>query len=76
MILIASLELLVIAVLAFLLYRTIREDRMERRELLNRIQRPDLLPTLPVQTFTQPTPEPDEQHLVGVVMPLLDEDEQ
>lgn len=40
---------------------------VERRELLNRIQRPDIVPVTPVHTFTMPEVEPDEIDLVGTI---------
>ena len=40
----------------------------ERRELLNRIQRPEMLPVPAGATFELPEPEEDFSPLVGVVM--------
>jgi hypothetical protein len=39
----------------------------ERRELLNRIQRPDQIPTSPSPGYVVPEPEPDEINDVGTV---------
>jgi len=72
---VACLELVVIACLAALLYGVTVNAQAERRELLDRIQRPDLLPSRPAAQIVVPTPEPDESHLVGMVMPSIDEDQ-
>jgi hypothetical protein len=45
----------------------------ERRELLNRIQRPEYVPTAPAVRFEIPEPEPDDFEQVGTIR-LLDEE--
>ena len=61
--------LLVVVVAAFvLLDRKDVRQREERRELMNRVQRPDLVPVVaPTQRLEVHEPEPDDAHLVGVV---------
>ena len=44
------------------------EWALERRELLNRIQHPEFVPTTPAQ-FELPEQEPDEWNLVGTIAP-------
>lgn len=44
-----------------------REWACERRELLNRVQRPEVLPSPQIADFVIPEVEPDEFDLVGVV---------
>lgn len=39
----------------------------ERRELLTRIQRPDLIPVVPQVTEPLEEPEPDERDLAGTI---------
>jgi hypothetical protein len=71
MIVIASLEAigLVVVVLLFLRAQESagRAWADERRELLNRVQRPDILPLAAANTFVQPDPEPDEIDMVGTI---------
>jgi hypothetical protein len=67
MLILASLELVVLALLALLYYRTIHEDRAERRQLLDRIQRPDLLPRDRPVDLAPVEPETDESNLIGLV---------
>ena len=45
---------------------------LERRELLNRVQRPEWLP-VPQEAFSTPEVEPDEFNLVGVISEAVDE---
>ena len=45
----------------------------ERRELLNRIQRPEYVPTMPVMDFRVPELEPDEFDLVGTMQDTVGE---
>ena len=40
---------------------------LERRELLNRVQRPEALPSPQIADFVIPDFEPDEFDLVGVI---------
>lgn len=40
---------------------------LERRELLNRVQRPEQLPSPQITDFVIPEYEPDEFDLVGVI---------
>lgn len=47
-----------------------REWREERRELLTRIQRPDLVPIPKTQTPSAPRRTTDDIHKVGVVQPI------
>ncbi|NBT35696.1 MAG: hypothetical protein EBT03_09195 [Betaproteobacteria bacterium] len=55
---------------------TFRQERsewlLERRELLNRVQRPEWLP-VPQEAFSTPEVEPDEFNLVGVISEAVDE---
>ena len=44
-----------------------REWASERRELLNRIQRPELLPIAPERDFVIPEVEPDEFDMIGSI---------
>lgn len=71
MIIVASLEAVAIIAVAFLLVRARseadRETASERQMLLERIQRPERHPTLPVDEFVTPEPEPDEFDLVGTI---------
>lgn len=45
----------------------------ERRELLNRIQRPEQTVPQPAEHFEFPEPEPDDAHLVGTIAPPPEE---
>lgn len=45
----------------------------ERRELLNRVQRPELHVPQPAEHFEFPDPEPDDAHLVGTIAPPPEE---
>lgn len=71
MIIVASIEAiaLVAVVLAFLRHHAINEKvhTTERRELLNRIQHPERVPTEPAVPFIFPEPDPDELELVGTI---------
>jgi hypothetical protein len=61
---------LVAVVVAFLLYARARErdSAQERRELADRIQRPELLPARDAVAFTEPPPrEDDELSTVGQI---------
>jgi hypothetical protein len=68
--------LLLLAVLIVLREYTFATERREwaseRRELLNRIQRPEWLPVAS-EGFVTPEPEPDEFNLVGVIQESVDE---
>ena len=44
------------------------EWALERRELLNRIQHPEFVPTTP-RSLSLPEQEPDEWNLVGTIAP-------
>lgn len=41
---------------------------LERRELLNRIQRPEQLPVTVPEGWVMPEPETDDSHLIGQVV--------
>jgi hypothetical protein len=59
---------LVLVVIAFLLYTRAREREAmrERRQLADRIQRPDLLPAREAVVFSEPPPRPkDQMDMVG-----------
>ena len=49
-----------------------REWTSERRELLNRIQRPEWLPVAS-EGFEMPEPEPDEFNMIGTISEAVDE---
>jgi len=75
---------LVVVVVVFVRYQTARDQRfaeverayvLERRELLNRIQRPDMIPVRAPDAFVQPESEPDQIDLVGVIMEPPGEEE-
>jgi hypothetical protein len=60
---------LVLAVRWFVTAQAEAEARwsLERRELLNRIQRPEAVPLHPVANFQAPDTEPDDIELVGTI---------
>ena len=62
---VAFLIIVLVREYAFVLER--REWACERRELLNRVQAPDRLPSPQITDFVIPDVEPDEFDLVGVV---------
>lgn len=49
------------------------EGLLERRELLNRVQRPELLPGAQMTDFVIPEVVPDEFDLVGSIRESVDE---
>lgn len=49
-----------------------KEWSLERRELLNRVQRPEWIP-VSQEAFVAPEPETDEFNLVGVISEAVDE---
>lgn len=74
----AGAEALIILVVLCLLFSFERSNRIERadrakawederRELLNRIQRPDLLPAQAAEPIMVPDREPDEWNRVGEI---------
>ena len=67
---IAVVEAVALVILAFLfLHHLSQSERawtLERRELLTRIQRPELIPTDQARELVIPDDEPDEIDLVGV----------
>lgn len=67
---VAAVAMLALAAALVLLQRSHREAQaqwaLERRELLNRIQRPEIIPTAPV-AFEVPEREDDEWNKVGTV---------
>jgi hypothetical protein len=72
MIILASLEAAAIVAVVFLMlkHQTVQEQAWtaERRELLERIQRPDRIPTSTIDPFVFNTDtEPDEFGLVGTI---------
>lgn len=70
MVIVACLEAIALVAIVHLLLRHFRDEAAdwatERRELLTRIQRPDLVPLSSV-TYSQPESEPDEIGLVGTI---------
>jgi hypothetical protein len=67
---------LVAVVLLFLRrqHATEAATTVERRELLTRIQRPELIPVGHNQAFDIPDPEPDEFDMVGEIFDAPKED--
>ncbi len=62
------LVLLVVVLSAFVLVdRKDARQRDERRELMNRVQRPELIPVAATRAPARVEPEPDELHLVGTI---------
>ena len=74
MIVVACFETVILGGIVFLFLRAQQTAERawadERRELLNRIQRPDMVPLTAAKPFIAPDPEPDEIDLVGVVQVL------
>ena len=66
----------ILAVLILAREYTFHQERAEwlseRRELLNRVQRPEWLPVAS-QAFSAPEPELDEFNMVGVISEPVDE---
>ena len=50
-----------------------REWASERRELLNRVQRPEVLPSPQIADFVIPEVEPDEFDFVGQILEAHDQ---
>lgn len=78
MTIVAAIEAVTIVVVVFLMLRHQgAQERLwgeERRELLNRVQRPDYAPQTVAESFAFPDPEPDELALVGTIAePKVDE---
>ncbi|CAB4172170.1 hypothetical protein UFOVP1346_8 [uncultured Caudovirales phage] len=67
MILSSAILLVVILVREYTIHQERVEGALERRELLNRVQRPEALPTAQMTDFIIPDPEPDEFALVGQI---------
>ena len=67
----------VILMVWILLLRDHRQQQaawtVERRELLNRIQRPEMIPASTFEAFEVPEPEPDFSHLVGTIAELKED---
>ena len=72
----STVPLILLFALILLREYTFRQEReewlLERRELLNRVQRPEWLP-VSQGAFSQPEPEADEFNLVGVISEAVDE---
>lgn len=72
----STVPLLLLFALILLREYTFRQERAEwlseRRELLNRVQRPDILPVAQ-SAFVQPEVEPDEFNLIGSIAEGNDE---
>lgn len=72
----STVPLVFLFVLVLVREFTFRQERsewlVERRELLNRVQRPEWTPALD-RPFVTPEPEPDEFNLVGVISEAVDE---
>lgn len=68
---VASIEALAIVVCVALLLRYQAAQAtawaLERRELLNRIQRPEMLPFAAAPQYVLPEPEVDDLELVGTI---------
>lgn len=68
---VASLEALAIVAIVFLLLRSHSSQAtawaLERRELLNRVQRPEVLPFASASQYVLPEPEVDELERVGTI---------
>ena len=71
MTIVACLEAIALVALTWVLLRHFREQTaqwaVERRELLNRIQRPDHIPVAAHPDFVMPELEPDDIGLVGTI---------
>ena len=71
MTIVAAIEAAAIVAVVWLLIRAYLQAQaawaLERRELLNRVQRPEMIPASTVEPFEVPEPEPDFSHLVGTI---------
>jgi len=68
----AILALLIVA-REYTIFRERSEWLVERRELTDRVQAPERLPSALASDFVLPEVEPDEFNLVGVISEVSDE---
>lgn len=73
MVVVAGLEAVALVAVVFLLLRHFAASERawadERRELLNRVQRPDHIPLPSTEQFVFPEQEDDELNKVGTIAP-------
>ena len=64
---IACVETVALVVAVFLVFRLNADYVEERRELLNRIQHPEIVPVKPAANYVVPEQEPDGWNEIGAI---------